>query len=101
MTRAKEVKPGSGEMPNYKSPDNRLVHCLRNAYDNGRVKIENAMERIKYYQVKTRDLEKSRARYKDSKIELEKKLKQLEKENEDLKKQNKSLEIKKKKEKNS
>ena len=60
MTCTKEVVPGSGDMPDYKSPLNRLVHSLRQGYDNLRVKLQDAKNKIKYCQIKTRDLEQSR-----------------------------------------
>jgi chromosome segregation ATPase len=97
MTRTKEVKPGSGEIPDYKSPANRLVHSLRKGYDNLRGKLEEARKSIKYYQIKTRDLEKSRAHYKEEILELKENIKKLEKENDELKNQNENLEVKKKK----
>lgn len=97
MTRTKEVDPDSGEMPDYKSPANRLVHSLRKGYDNVRSKLKTTRERIKYYQIKTRDLEKSRELYKKEKIQLQEKINQLEKENEKFKKQNEDREVKKKK----
>ena len=93
MTRIKEVEPNSGEMPNYKSPLNRLVHSLRDAYDNARGKIKKLRQEIKYYQIKTRDLEKSRKNYKEETTCLKLKIDQIEKEklmveleNQDLKK---------------
>ena len=99
MTRTREVKPGSGEMPNYKSPDNRLVHSLRKGYDNLRVKLEEIREQIKYYQIKTRDLTTSRDKHKQESKALETKIKQLEKENARLKKQNGNTEVSLKKKK--
>lgn len=92
MTRAKEVSPGSDEMPNYKSPPTRLVHSLRKGYDNLRLKLKDTRAKIKYYQIKTRDLEKSRGQYKQTLKALEAKINQLEKENIGLKKQNERLE---------
>lgn len=86
MTRVREVEPGSEEMPDYKSPANRLVHSLRKGYDNLRVKMMEARKRIKYYQIKVRDLEISRDKYKQE-------LKTLEIENERL--ENESKEFKK------
>ncbi len=91
MTRAKEVTPGSGEMPEYKSPDNRLVHSLRKGYDNLRVKLAQTRNRIKYYQIKTRDLETSRSNYKKESKNLENRIVQLEKDNEQLAKALKQL----------
>ncbi len=96
MTRIKEVNPGSGDIPDYKSPANRLVHSLRKGYDNVRSKLKDTREQIKYYQIKTRDLEKSRAHHKNETISLKEKISQLEKENENLKKLVKDTEIKKK-----
>ena len=97
MTRAKEVDPDSGDMPDYKSPANRLVHSLRKGYDNLRSKLKTLRGRIKYYQIKTRDIEKSRELYKKQTIDLQNKINQLEKENERLKKQNDEHPVKKKK----
>jgi predicted nuclease with TOPRIM domain len=97
MTRIKEVDPNSGETPDYKSPLNRIVHSLRKGYDNVRGKLQDAREQIKYYQIKTRDLEKSRAHHKDEAVKLRKKISQLEKESEQLKKHLEISEIKKKK----
>lgn len=97
MTRVKEVDPGSGDMPDYKSPASRLMHSLRKGYDNVRSKLKDAREQIKYYQIKTRDLEKSRTHHKDETKSLKEKIDQLEKENKKIKKQIESSEIKKKK----
>ena len=96
MTRTKEVDPDSGDMPDYKSPASRLVHSLRKGYDNVRGKLMDTRERIKYYQIKTRDLEKSRAHHKNEAMNLKEEISQLEKENQKLKKQVEDLEIKKK-----
>lgn len=96
MSRAREVKPGSGEMPDYKSPPSRLVHSLRGGYDNLRDKLKEVRDEIKYYQIKTRDLEKSREKHKEESKELAAKVKQLEKENAALKKQNTQITEKKK-----
>ncbi len=97
MTRIKEQDPNSGVMPDYKSPLNRIVHSLRQGYDNVRRKLQDAREQIKYFQIKSRDLEKSRTRYKDEVIVLKEKISRLEKENEKLKMQFENSEIKKKK----
>lgn len=96
MTRTKEVDPDSGDMPDYKSPASRLVHSLRKGYDNVRSKLKDAREQIKYYQIKTRDLEKSRERHKCEAMNLKEKISQLENENEKLKRLVKDTEIKKK-----
>jgi septal ring factor EnvC (AmiA/AmiB activator) len=95
MTRTKEVEPGSGKIPDYKSPSARLVHCLRQGYDNARLKLANARNKIKFYQIKTRDLEKSRGKYKKQVITLEEKIAQLEKENKLLKNDIKKMSKKK------
>ena len=95
MTRTKEVDPDSGEMPDYKSPANRLVHSLRKGYDNVRSKLKDTRNEIKYYQIKTRDLEKSRSAYKEEGKSLKEKINQLEKENDRLKKQVKIFDEKK------
>jgi chromosome segregation ATPase len=95
MTRTKEVDPDSGDMPDYKSPANRLVHSLRKGYDNVRSKLKDTREQIKYYQIKTRDLEKSRANYKKETLNLKETISHLEKENEKLKKLVEDVEIKK------
>lgn len=94
MTRVREVEPGSEEMPDYKSPPGRLVHSLRKGYDNLRVKLFEVRDKVKYYQIKTRDLELSRERHKKESEELEARIKQLEKENTALKKQNQQIEKK-------
>lgn len=91
MTRTKEVDPNSGEMPDYKSPANRIVHSLRKGYDNLRSKLNDARKTIKYYQIKTRDLEKSREAYKKEKLDLKEQMSQLENENEQLKKKLKNF----------
>jgi FtsZ-binding cell division protein ZapB len=96
MTRIKEVDPNSGDIPNYKSPASRIVHSLRQGYDNVRGKLQEARNRIKYYQIKTRDLEESRNRFKGEAVELKKKILQLESENEKLKRQKEEIEVKKK-----
>lgn len=96
MTRIKEVDPDSGDMPDYKSPASRLVHSLRKGYDNVRSKLKDTREQIKYYQIKTRDLEKSRARHKNETVNLKEKISHLEEENKNLKKLVEDAEIKKK-----
>ncbi len=65
MTRTKEVDPGSNDVPEYKSTASRLVHSLRKGYNNLRKKIQDARNDIKYYQIKVRDLEKSRSQWKE------------------------------------
>lgn len=87
MTRTKEVDPDSDDMPDYKSPPSRLVHSLRQGYNNVRSKLKETRNKIKYYQIKTRDLEKSRNRYKEEAAELNEKILELEAENANLKKQ--------------
>ena len=84
MTRAREVEPGSGDIPEYKSPLNRLVHSLRNGYDNLRVKLEGLRNNIKFYQIKVRDLENSRDQWKKKAIEHGEKIKLIEKRYEKL-----------------
>jgi len=97
MTRAREVEPGSGDIPEYKSPLNRLVHSLRNGYDNLRVKLEGLRNNIKFYQIKVRDLENSRDQWKKKAIEHGEKIKLIEKRYEKLEKeQKKIIELKKK-----
>lgn len=95
MTRVKEVDPDSGEMPDYKSPANRLVHSLRKGYDNLRGKLQKTRDNIKYYQIKTRDLEKSRTAYKQEALDLKKTINELEKENRKLKELVEEAKIKK------
>jgi len=97
MTRTKEVDPDSGKIPEYKSPANRLVHSLRKGYDNVRSKLKATREQIKYFQIKTRDLEKSRAHYKEEVLVLKKTIDQIEKENQRLKMLVGDNEVKKKK----
>ncbi len=87
ITRAKEVKPESRQMPNYKSPATRLVHSLRKGYDNLRGKLQALRNKIKYYQIRERDLENSRACYKEKVVSLKEQVRQLNEENEKLKKQ--------------
>jgi chromosome segregation ATPase len=96
MTRTKEVDPNSGEMPDYKSPANRIVHSLRKGYDNLRSKLNDARKTIKYYQIKTRDLEKSREAHKKEKLDLNKQMSELLMENEQLKKKLESTKKQKK-----
>jgi FtsZ-binding cell division protein ZapB len=91
MTRIKEVIPNSGEIPEYKSPANRIVHSLRKGYDNLRSKLSDARKMIKYYQIRTRDLEKSREAYKKEKLDLKAQISQLVVENEQLKKKLKMI----------
>lgn len=85
MTRVKEVQPGSDKMPDYKSTSGRLVHSLRKGYDNLRVKLSQTRKKIKYHQIKTRDLEISRNKYKTENKILEERMRELEKENHQLK----------------
>lgn len=92
MTRVREVEPGSNEMPNYKSSADRLVCSLRKGYDNLRVKLKETRNRIKYYQIKTRDLEQSRDKHKQESKALEEKLRQAEEEIKRLAKQGECVE---------
>ena len=91
MTRVKEVDPGSGDIPEYKSPANRLVHSLRQGYDNLRLKLKEARDTIKYYQIKDRDLDKSRNQWKEKSKEKEAKIEELEKQLKVLEKENTHL----------
>lgn len=83
MTRTKEVDPNSEDMPNYKSPAARLVHSLRKGYNNLRIKLSDSRNKIKYYQIRTRDLENSREHFKEQvatlKMEKEELMKKLSK----------------------
>ena len=97
MTRIKEVEPGSEDLPDYKSPAGRLVHSLRKGYNNLRGKLKETKDAIKYYQIKVRDLEKSRSQWKEGSKELESELKRLREENKALQKENEQLKESKKK----
>lgn len=92
MTRVKEVKPGSDEIPDYKSDPARLVHSLRKGYNNLREKLEISRKRIKYYQIKVRDLEKSRDDWKNEFQTLKASSSYVKNENSKLKKQVVTLE---------
>lgn len=88
MTRVKETDPNSQDIPDYKSPANRLVHSLRQGYNNLRGKVQELREKIKYYQIKTRDLENSRAEWKKVAKDKEAENQRLQRELEALKKEN-------------
>jgi FtsZ-binding cell division protein ZapB len=96
MTRTKEVDPDSGDIPDYKSPPSRLVHSLRKAYDNLRSKLKDARNNIKYYQIKVRDLEKSRNHHKKEAAKLKKQVHEMNIANENLKNSRNEVEVKKK-----
>ncbi len=92
MTRAKETPPGSGQMPDYKSPPSRLVHSLRKGYDNLRVRLEEKSETINDLRCKTRDLEESRKLWREDAKAKAIDLKQSQKALEDAKKRVEELE---------
>ncbi len=92
MTRIKEVALGSQEVPDYKSPPSRLVTSLRIAYNNIREKLAETRKEIKFYQIKTRDLELSRNKWKSESTSKQNEIHSLEKELEFLKKKNIILE---------
>lgn len=75
MSRVKEVDPLSSDIPEYKSHPSRIVISQREAYNNLRQKVKELRSRIKYYQIRERDLELSRDKWKTEnqnlKIELE------------------------------
>lgn len=91
MTRIKEVEIGSEDIPNYKSSSSRIVHSLRKAYNNLRSKHKEAKDTIKYYQIKTRDLEKSRSSWKQEAKEKAKELEILKNSYQSMQKENKKL----------
>ena len=74
MTRVKETKPGSGEIPDYKSHPSRINISLRNAYDNLRVRVADKSKLIQSLRGTTRDLEVSRQKWKSRCNEAENKL---------------------------
>jgi chromosome segregation ATPase len=85
MTRVKEVKPGSEDIPEYKSPPSRIVHSLRKGYNNQRARLKEYQSDIKFYQIKIRDLQKSRDAWKKEAKDSENAFSSVQKENDKLK----------------
>jgi chromosome segregation ATPase len=85
MTRTKEPKIGSTDVPEYKSPLPRIVRSLRKGYDNLRKKVDEHSKTIMELRGKLRDTQKSRE---DWKIKTQKALSELD----SLQKKNAELE---------
>lgn len=64
MTRVKETEPGSGKIPNYKSPSSRINESLRKGYDNLRCRIKKKSDQLDNLRGNKRDIEKSRDKWK-------------------------------------
>lgn len=64
MTRVKETAPGSGDMPQYKSPPSRINISLRKAYDNQRQNAAIRSKQLLALRGKNRDLALSRDKWK-------------------------------------
>lgn len=90
MTRIKEPKAGTTQVPEYKSPISRIVRSLRKGYDNGRKKIAEKSDEIQNLRGKLRDVSQSREtwkqRYKETESENACLKETVEKLQEDLKK---------------
>lgn len=75
MTRIKEPKIGTTEIPDYKSPASRIIRSLRKGYDNLREKLHERSATILTLREKLRDTKKSReewrGRAKQAEIELD------------------------------
>ena len=80
MTRAKETQPGSGQIPEYKSPPSRINISLRKAYDNLRCRMEKKSNLVNSLRGNKRDLESSRQQWKEKAETLEKELNKKQKE---------------------
>ena len=61
MSRIKEQTLGTTEMPNYKSPNSRIIRSLRTAYDKQREKNGKKAEQIVSLKGKIRDIESNYA----------------------------------------
>ena len=64
MTRIKEPKIGTTEIPDYKSPAPRILRSLRKGYDNLREKLYERSVIIQSLREKLRDTQKSRDEWK-------------------------------------
>lgn len=84
MTRIKEPEIGSNQIPDYKSPPERIVRSLRKGYDNIREKVSKKSKKIMALQGKLRDVEKSRENWKERAEAAEKEIASLKKINENL-----------------
>jgi len=94
MTRAKETLPGSGQLPDYKSPPHKLVTSLRKAYDNARNRIAKKSNQLNELRGNNRDITASREKWKKEAWEKNKEVEKLRKELEQSKSQIKKLEKK-------
>ncbi len=84
MTRIKEPKIGSSEVPQYQSPLPRIVRSLRKAYDNVREKVDTHSKTIMDLRGKLRDTQKSREEWKNRTKEAQTELDALKKKNTEL-----------------
>jgi chromosome segregation ATPase len=91
MSRTKEVDPESNDIPNYKSQPSRIVHSLRKGYNNLRAKLKGTRDEIKHYQIKIRDLQKSRDKWKQDTKTNEAEVKKFKREIEILRRENEKL----------
>ena len=80
MSRVKETAPGSGELPQYKSPPSRINISLRAGYDNLRLRVKEKSGQISQLRGNKRDLENSRDNWKQVARERELELTAREKE---------------------
>lgn len=77
MSRIKEPKIGSNDIPEYKSPAARIIRSLRAAYDNARKKITEKSSQLDTARGKLRDVTRSRDEWKNEVKNLKTELKQL------------------------
>jgi hypothetical protein len=83
MSRIKEPKIGSNQLPDYKSPPSRIIRSLRKGYNNLRVKLMEKSSNITSLKGKLRDVTLSREDWKNeakqTKADLKQALAQTEK----------------------
>ena len=85
MSRIKEPTLGTTEIPNYKSPNSRIIRSLRTAYDKQREKNGKKAEQIVSLKGKIRDIDQSRYDWKEKALTSQEELLKLQQENEHLK----------------
>lgn len=85
MTRIQEPDPDlNNEVPDYKSPPERIIRSLRKGYDNLRGKIKKKSETIQELREKMRDVQQSRDMWKDRTKAKEAEIEELKRQNEEL-----------------
>ena len=84
MTRVKEPKIGTSEVPEYKSHPSRIMRSLRKGYDNQRGRLAKKSEDVMALRGVLRDAREGRAQWKERAMAAEQELTRLKEVNDGL-----------------